>query len=417
MTSALSTRTSDADAVSVAPDAAAAPSAASVVRGWRTAVLLGTIIVTFVVFQDLTGGTFFTSRNLSNLSVEATTTALVALGVAALIVARELDLSVGSLVAVVVVLTVYGQEAHNWSSGVAVFVALAVGVASGVINGFVTTAMRVPSFIVTLAGFSYLRGVAYAVTNGQTYAGVQSAYFQIGNGYLAKPVVIVLLVAVAVYLGVRWIGAQRAGRAIARRRPPDAAIGRGRTMRGQEAWLRVVTIAGITLSLAVSGWVFLDYRGLPIPVAILMAVAVVLGFAANHTAIGRHCYAIGGNPEAARRAGIRVERVVVTLFIVSGVLAAVAGVVQASLLDAGPPAVGLLLPLDAISAAVVGGTSLFGGQGTVAGVLLGTLLLASIQNGLALLSVNSFVQYVVSGLVLLVAVCADSLAQRYLHRA
>jgi D-xylose transport system permease protein len=188
-------------------------------------------------------------------------------------------------------------------------------------------------------------------------------------------------------------------------------------MRGQEAWLRVVTIAGITLSLAVSGWVFLDYRGLPIPVAILMAVAVVLGFAANHTAIGRHCYAIGGNPEAARRAGIRVERVVVTLFIVSGVLAAVAGVVQASLLDAGPPAVGLLLPLDAISAAVVGGTSLFGGQGTVAGVLLGTLLLASIQNGLALLSVNSFVQYVVSGLVLLVAVCADSLAQRYLHRA
>src|SRR5581483_4090785 len=184
MTSALSTRTSDADAVSVAPDAVAAPSAASIVRGWRTVVLLGTIIVTFAVFQDLTGGTFFTSRNLSNLSVEATTTALVALGVAALIVARELDLSVGSLVAVVVVLTVYGQEAHNWSSGVAVLVALAIGMASGIINGFVTTAMRVPSFIVTLAGFSYLRGVAYAVTNGQTYAGVQAAYFQIGNGYL-----------------------------------------------------------------------------------------------------------------------------------------------------------------------------------------------------------------------------------------
>ncbi len=417
MTSALSTRTSDADAVSVAPDAVAAPSAASIVRGWRTVVLLGTIIVTFAVFQDLTGGTFFTSRNLSNLSVEATTTALVALGVAALIVARELDLSVGSLVAVVVVLTVYGQEAHNWSSGVAVLVALAIGMASGIINGFVTTAMRVPSFIVTLAGFSYLRGVAYAVTNGQTYAGVQAAYFQIGNGYLAKPVVIVLLVAVAVYFGIRWIGGQRAGREIARRRQPDASVGRRRTMRGPETWLRVVTIVGITLSLAVSGWVFLDYRGLPIPVAILMAVAVVLGFAANHTAIGRHCYAIGGNPEAARRAGIRVERVVVTLFIISGVLAAVAGVIQASLLDAGPPAVGLLLPLDAISAAVVGGTSLFGGQGTVAGVLLGTLLLASIQNGLALLSVNSFVQYVVSGLVLLVAVCADSLAQRYLHRA
>jgi D-xylose transport system permease protein len=376
------------------------------ISAWRTLILFGTIVIVWVVFNQLTDGVFLTSRNLSNLSVEASVTALVALGVAALIITRELDLSVGSAVGVVVVLTVYGQVVHGWSTGLAIVVAIGLGLAIGAINGTMTALVRVPSFIVTLAAFSYLRGAAYSITNGQTYSGTNDGFIEIANGYLAMaPLLIVAIV----------VGLLMAGRSAARwrrRQGADDAI----ELPTRSRVLRSGVALAVVLAAVVVVWTYLDFRGLPVPVAIWIAVAVILGVGAKHTAFGRHCYAIGGNPEAARRAGINVERIVIVLFLMSGVLAAVSGLIQASLLDAGPPTAGLLLPLDAISAAVVGGTSLFGGQGSVVGVVLGTVLLASILNGLSLMAVNSFVTYVVSGVVLLIAVCADALAQRYLHR-
>ena len=159
--------------------------------------------------------------------------------------------------------------------------------------------------------------------------------------------------------------------------------------------LRPVEIASAVVSAGIVGlalWVFVSYQGLPAPVAILGAIAIVAAFVARHTAFGRHVYAIGGNPEAARRAGINVTAVVVVLFMFSGALAALGGVIQAARLDAGPPNVGLLLALDAISAAVVGGTYLFGGQGTIGGMVTGTFFLASIQNGLNLKGVSTYWQ-------------------------
>lgn len=379
------------------------------ISAWRTLILFGTIVIVWVVFNQLTDGTFLTSRNLSNLSTEASVTALVALGVAALIVTRELDLSVGSAVGLVVVVTVYGQVIHGWSTGVAIVVALALGLAIGTINGVMTALVRVPSFIVTLAAFSYLRGAAYSITNGQTYSGTNEGFVQIANGYVAMAPLLI----VAVVVGLVVFGREAARRRRRRQGPgADEAI----ELPTRSRVLRSAVALAVVVAAAVVVWTFLDFRGLPVPVAIWIAVAIILGVGARHTAFGRHCYAIGGNPEAARRAGINVERIVIVLFLMSGVLAATSGLIQASLLDAGPPTAGLLLPLDAISAAVVGGTSLFGGQGSVVGVVLGTVLLASILNGLSLMAVNSFVTYVVSGVVLLIAVCADALAQRYLHR-
>jgi D-xylose transport system permease protein len=163
-------------------------------------------------------------------------------------------------------------------------------------------------------------------------------------------------------------------------------------------------------------WIFLSEHGLPAPVAILGGVALFSSFVLRHTAFGRHVYAIGGNPEAARRVGIRVSGVIIVLFMFSGLLAALGGVIQAARLDAGPPTVGLLLALDAISAAVVGGTYLFGGKGSIGGILVGTLFLASIQNGLNLEGVATYWQYIVSGTVLLGAVAVDQLAQRRTER-
>ena len=202
------------------------------------------------------------------------------------------------------------------------------------------------------------------------------------------------LLIVAVVVGLVVFGREAARRRRRRQGPgADEAI----ELPTRSRVLRSAVALAVVVAAAVVVWTFLDFRGLPVPVAIWIAVAIILGVGARHTAFGRHCYAIGGNPEAARRAGINVERIVIVLFLMSGVLAATSGLIQASLLDAGPPTAGLLLPLDAISAAVVGGTSLFGGQGSVVGVVLGTVLLASILNGLSLMGVNSFVTYVVSG--------------------
>jgi D-xylose transport system permease protein len=147
----------------------------------------------------------------------------------------------------------------------------------------------------------------------------------------------------------------------------------------------------------------------------VFAILAVMSFVSRFTAFGRHIYAIGGNPEAARRVGVHVTRTVTVLFVVSASLAALAGIVQASRLDSGPPDAGQLVPLDAIIASVIGGTSLFGGYGSVTGALLGALLLSTVLNGLSLMAINSFYQYIAIGLILLATVGVDTATQRRLR--
>lgn len=159
-------------------------------------------------------------------------------------------------------------------------------------------------------------------------------------------------------------------------------------------------------------WVFSGYRGLPYPTVLLLALAILLHTFTRKTDIGRYVYAIGGNPEAAKRVGIAVPVIIVSLFMLMGVLTAVAAIIQSSLLDAAPPGIGELLALNAISAAIIGGTNLFGGQGTIPGAIAGAMLMASISNGLSLAGVNTFYQMVATGIILLFAVGLDSLSRR-----
>jgi D-xylose transport system permease protein len=364
-------------------------------RTWRLLALLGTIGVTWIVFHVLTDGVFITPRNLSNLSVQMSITALVAIGVAWLLIAREIDLSSGSLLGLVTVATVYVQVRAGWSTGMAIAVGLLLGMAVGALQGFFTVKLRIPSFIVTLAGFSYLRGAAYVVTGATTLSGTNESFYSIANNNV--PTVVVLVAAgTALVAGLLWLR---------RRRAATHGVGRPRRL---VAVVAAVALVGAT---AVVVWTFASYGGLPIPVAILTAVAVLATYVSRNTAFGRHIYAIGGNPQAARRAGIDVGRVIIVLFIIAGVLVAIGGILQASRLDGGPPTVGMFLALDAISAAVIGGTSLFGGHGSIPGAVLGALLLASIQNGLSLMGVNTFYQYIAIGLILLAAVAIDSATQ------
>ena len=376
-------------------------------RTWRLLFLIVIMVVTWVVFNHLTGGIYITPRNLSNLSIQTSITALVAIGVGGLLIAREIDLSVGSILGAVVVATVWVQVDHGWSTLPAVLLALAIGGGIGLFQGLCTTALRIPSFIVTLAGFSYLRGVAYGLTGSVTLFGTASAFQWFANGTFSNLVTVLLLVAAALVLALLWLNQRWL------HLPKGPKLGAfARSLRPVE--LVAALAGGATLGVAL--WTFTSFQGLPAPVAILGAVAIVASFVTRHTAFGRHIYAIGGSPEAARRAGIHVQRVVVVLFVVSGLLAGLGGVIQAALLGSGPPNVGLLLALDAISAAVVGGTSLFGGQGSVAGILVGAFFLSSIQNGLELEGVSTYWQYVVSGLVLLAAVSLDQAVQLWARR-
>lgn len=381
-------------------------SVAAEARIWRILVLLAVTAAIWVVFHQLTDGVYISPRNLSNLSVQLTMTALAAAGMTALLISREIDLSAGSLYAVVTVLTVYVQVKYRWGAVEAVALGLLIGLAVGAFQGIVTTRLKIPSFIVTLAGFTFLQGAAYAISGAEVLSGTSDAFVRIANGSIPRDLTLALGAAVfAVWLWI-WLKPMRLLQ-------PNAI---GRTALAE---LRPVTVLG---ALAVAGvlsvalWAFSNHRGLPYPVAILAVVVALWLFVAGSTPFGRHVYAIGGSPEAARRSGIRVERVGLVLFCAMGVLTALAGIIQASRLDAGPPSVGPFLALDAISAAVVGGTSLFGGVGSLTGTLIGTLLLASIQNGLSLMGINTFYQYMASGTILLVVVAIDSVARRRVRR-
>jgi D-xylose transport system permease protein len=375
-------------------------------RTWRLLGLITIMGVMWIVFHQLTDGVYITPRNLTNLTVQAAITALVAIGVGMLLIAREIDLSVGSLLGVVVVASVWLQVDHGWGALPTIVVVLALGLGIGLFQGLCTTWLRIPSFIVTLAGFSYLRGVAFGITGSVTLFGTTSAFRWFSEGRFSASITVVLILGAFLGTAVFWVHERW-------------RLHRGTGLRTIALTVRPVEIASALIAAAACAfllWIFLSEHGLPAPVAIVGGVALFAAFVLRHTAFGRHVYAIGGNPEAARRAGINITGVIVALFMFAGLLAALGGVIQAARLDAGPPTVGLLLALDAISAAVVGGTFLFGGKGNVSGILIGTLFLASIQNGLNLKGVATYWQYIVSGGVLLAAVAVDQLAQRRAER-
>jgi D-xylose transport system permease protein len=374
-------------------------------RTWRLIALVMVTVVLGVVFHALTDGVFLTNRNLSNLTVQMSITGLVAMGMTWLLIAREIDLSVGSLLAVVGVVTVLVQVEGSWNTPTTVALGLAIGVFVGLFQGLCTAKFAIPSLIVTLAGFSYLRGAAYVIPDGEILSGTNNSFYEIANGSFSPRATAVI--AVASYVGVAslWLW----NRPDLWRHP--RSISNVRRLRRVD----VVAALAATALMAVGGWVFLSYRGLPYPVALVFAVLAVMSFISRFTAFGRHIYAIGGNPEAARRVGVKVPRTVTVLFVVSALLAALAGIVQASRLDSGPPDAGQLVPLDAIIASVIGGTSLFGGYGSVTGAVLGALLLTTILNGLSLMAINSFYQYIAIGLILLAAVAIDTATQRRLQ--
>jgi len=363
--------------------------------GWRILILVLVTAAIWIAFQFWTG-VFISPRNLSNLAVQMSITALLTSGLTWLLVAREIDLSVGSLQAAAAVTTFQLMVNYNWG----VWESIAVVVVAGMLVGFFQGALRVylgiPSFIVTLAGFSWLRGVGYVLSGSETVAGAGDTFYEIGNGTLPAPISLAIIAAVTVIGVFNWL------------RRYTAFLGpRNRVPRLLNYVLLVLGLGAAVLAT----WVF-GSGGLPYPLLVVALVAFSMNYAAKNLSFGRYVYAVGGNPESARRAGINVNAVVLILFVLMGTLTAVSAIIQSSRLDSAPPNLGLFIVMDAISASIIGGTSLFGGSGTVPGALIGALMMASITNGLGLAGVNTFYQMIITGMLLLVAVGIDMTTRR-----
>lgn len=354
--------------------------------------LLAAIALIWLVFQVTTDGVFLTDRNLINLLRQTAVIAIVALGLLVVIAQGEIDLSVGSLMGVCVTVTAIIEDSGAVPFWVTILIVMAIGLSAGLWNGFWVGFLGIPAFVATLGGLLMFRGIALALSGGRTLTGIGQEIRTLGSGYIeGAPLVVFLVVALLVAL-------------IPLRRLPS--IPRDR----RNAVIRRVVITMVGLGLL--GWATLSYRGLPIPVAFALVIGMIFSWALRNTVWGRNVYAVGANRTASRVAGIRTRRQVVLGFVVSGTLTAIASILFVGRLGSAPPLAGLFLELDAISAVVIGGASLYGGTGNVTGALLGALLTQSLLNGLSLMNVVTAYQYITSGLVLMLAVFLDAVSKR-----
>jgi D-xylose transport system permease protein len=364
----------------------------------RNYTLLIVVAIVFGVFQVLTDGLFLSQRNLGLLALQATIVGLASISAVMLIVTRNFDLSVGSAVALVGVVLASLTVKLGWNPWLAVLVAIAAGVVLGAWNAVWVAKVGVSSFIVTLAGMMIFRGISLIVTDGATVAPIPATLTDLAAGYLAPAPSIVL---VAAALGAFTLFTVSSAR-------------RAQRFGLVSDWRRAIirTIVPALLATAIAVYVSLG-KGIPYLILVLAAMATIADVLMRRTRFGAQLYAVGGNPEAARLAGISLSRVVLLNFVIAGFFYGITGVaLTARVSGAIGGTAGLFLELDAIAAAVIGGTSLAGGRGRVLGALLGATLMGALNNGMSLMNIATFYQQTARGSVLLLAVAIDQLSRR-----
>ncbi|WP_156294493.1 xylose ABC transporter permease XylH [Serratia oryzae] len=361
-------------------------------------VMLAAIVVIMLFFTFTTEGAYLSARNISNLLRQTAITGILAVGMVFVIISAEIDLSVGSMMGLLGGAAAIFDVWLGWPLPLTIVVTLLAGLLLGAWNGWWVAYRKVPSFIVTLAGMLAFRGILIGMTNGTTVSPTSSAMSQIGQSYLPNGLGFGMG-AVGLMLFVAWQWRQRSRRA--QLGLPVAAPGGDVT---RQSILAILVLGAIYL--------LNDYRGVPTPVLILTALMLAGIFMATRTAFGRRIYAIGGNIDAARLSGVNVERTKLGVFAINGLMVAIAGLILSSRLGAGSPSAGNIAELDAIAACVIGGTSLAGGVGSVAGAVMGAFIMASLDNGMSMLDVPTFWQYIVKGAILLLAVWMDSATKR-----
>ncbi|MBL0213554.1 MAG: sugar ABC transporter permease [Myxococcales bacterium] len=373
----------------------ARPPRATDLNAWVMAGVLATMWA-ILALLPATRAVFLTEGNIATLLTQSAVLLVVAVGMTMVIVVRGIDLSVGAGVALTGVVAALAQIKFGLPAPVAIAAAIGVGAAIGAWHGFWVGWLGVPAFVVTLAGFKAFRGGALVLSDAKGLSPMNDDFAVLASHVPSSATWIAVLVALAAGVGLTLRDAQR--RKAFALSPVGARI-IGLRIAGQ------VLLAGLLL--AVFG-----RRGVPVPVLVAAAVALWGVFVTKRTRFGRHLYAIGGNPEAARLSGIDVKKTTMGVYIILGVLTAIAGVLLAARVNGVTPgSQGQLLELDAVTAVVIGGTSLAGGRGSVVGTVLGTLVFATLANGMNHLRVDSNWQLICTGLILLTAVLIDVLSK------
>ncbi|WP_338771675.1 sugar ABC transporter permease [Massilia sp. METH4] len=360
---------------------------------YKMLALLVAIVLIWGFFTWMTEGGFLTPRNMSNLMRQMAVTGILACGMSLVIIAGEIDLSVGSLLGLLGGIAAVLDVTHGMSLPVNMVAVLAVGLFIGLFNGYLTAYLHIPSFIVGLGGMLAYRGILLGVTDGVTIAPVSDNFVYIGQGYLPPQWGIVLGITLFVIaISLTW-----------RQRKSRAHHG----LEQAPVWRDGLRLAIIGAVLAGFVTTLNSYEGIPLPVLLLLALLGIFTYMTTQTVFGRRIYAVGSNMEATRLSGINVKAVKLWIFGIMGLMCALAGLINTARLAAGAPSAGTSGELDAIAACFIGGTSMRGGSGTVYGALIGALVMASLDNGMSMLDVDTYWQMIVKGAILTLAVWVD----------
>lgn len=364
------------------------------------------LIVIMGIFQWLTGGLFLSSRNIANLFNQSGYVAVLAVGMTLVIVIRQIDLSVGFLAgflgAIAAIMLV------QWHIPVLLVIPmiLALGILAGLVTAYPVAKMGIPSFVTSLAGWLIYRGLLLMVTGATGTIIIPDPVFnQIGNGFVpdlfASDAFLPGLHKTTLVLGLISLIWFVISETISRRRKESY------NFEVLPFYLFVMKLVSLSAVIAVISWIVSGYNGLSWTVVIVLLVVFAYQFLTTKTVLGRHIYAVGGNPEAAELSGISVSKITFLVFGSMGLMTALSGILFAARLKSAMPTAGTLFELDAIAASYIGGVSAAGGVGKVTGALLGTIVYMCLMNGLNLLNTDIALQYVIRGGVLAAAVIFD----------
>ncbi|NWJ23152.1 ABC transporter permease [Rhizobium sp. RM] len=313
---------------------------------------LGSLVALTMVFSA-TSSAFFSVNNAMTIALQVTSIALLGIGATCVIITGGIDLSVGSVLALAGVVAALAVKEFGMPVPIGMLLGILTGSLCGFINGLLVTRFKLPPFIATLGMMLIARGVALQITGARAVSGLGESFGELGNGAL----------------------------------------------------FRIVTIGD-------DGFPNVVFPGIPYPVILMVVIAFAVSFMLNRSILGRHIYAVGSNAEAARLSGVNVARVTNFTYILSGTLAGLTGCVLMSRLVTAQPNEGVMYELDAIASAVIGGTSLIGGVGTISGTAIGAFVIGILRNGLNMNGVSAFTQQIIIGLVILVTVWIDQLRNR-----
>lgn len=361
----------------------------------RTLLVIAVLILLVAGFSILTNGNFITARNISNLLRQTSIWAIMGLSMCWLIVTMGIDLSAGMVVGFLSCFIAVSQVKWGMGTVPSLMLTLLVSLVIYAVQGYLVSYIGMAAFIVTLGGQLAFKGGMLLITGSSTVAPVTAGTLIWGQAYISS-VIGYILAAVAI-VGCAFTLLRNRAAKIKNNLPADSM---GKTV----AWIVIYSVV-----ILLAAYLMCSYKGIPVPVLLMLFLALVMNFISTGTTFGRSIYSIGGNIKAAEFAGIKVKRNMFIMYLIHGVMMWVAGVILVARLNAGSTSSGLNYELDAIASTVIGGTSFLGGIGKPAGAILGALVMCTIDNGLSTMNVDAAWQYVSKGLIIVFAVLLDQI--------